>query len=122
MATKKKRKASAAALRQVPAREETSIARVPGRLPTADITSDRQRKCLEAAVLLTRERRKITKRALSDKVGKSESQSQSHLRALIKSKCIEAITEKRDVVVGYKVTELGENTYDELKALNRIPQ
>lgn len=109
---KKSRKVSAAKSRP---------SRVLERPPTADIKSDAQRRCLGAAVLLTREQRKITKRALSDKVGKSESQSQPHLRALVRSGCIRAITEKQEVVVGYELTELGEATFEELVKFKRMP-
>lgn len=121
MATKKKTKRANASKPRLVRGDQGSASRVLERPPTADIKSDAQRRCLGAAVLLTREQRKITKRALSDKVGKSESQSQPHLRALVRSGCIRAITEKQEVVVGYELTELGEATFEELVKFKRMP-
>lgn len=113
MATKKKtKKASAPKVR---------VSRAPEWQPTADLKSDAQRRCLKAAVTLTRANAKITKRRLSDEMQLSESGSQLHLRALVKNNCIRAITEKQDVVVGYELTELGEATFEELVKLRRMP-
>lgn len=101
-------------------RKKASVA--PEWQPTADLKSDAQRRCLKAAVELTRGNAKITKRKLSDRMQLSEAGSQPHLRALIKNNCIEAITETRDVVVGYRLTKLGEDTFEELVKLKRMPE
>lgn len=113
MATKKKQKrVSASKPRAASARD---------RQPAADLRSVAQRRCLKAAVDLTRANQKITKRNLSREMRLSESGSQLHLRALVESKCIRAITEKQEVVVGYELTDLGEATYEELVSLKRMP-
>lgn len=105
MATKKKQKKASAAKRP----------------PAADLRSVAQRRCLKAAVLLTRANKKITKRELSREMQLSESGSQLHLRALVDNGCIKARTETQEVIVGYELTDLGEATYEELVALRRMP-
>lgn len=120
MATKKKTKrANASKLQLVHSRREL-IAAPRGEL-AADLTSKAQRRCLKAAVDLTRANKKITKRDLSRAMGLSESGSQGHLRALVDNGCIRARTEMQEVVVGYELTDRGKATYNELVSLQRMP-